>query len=78
MVKRTATTAVFLLVLSFTAFAESFTLTGPGSDTVGGVNCRPIKYHKPCVPVPEPASVLAFGTVLLLGGRSLKRKFGGR
>ncbi len=75
MVKRTATIAVFLLVLSFTAFAGSFPLTGPGSE--GGIKHHPIKYHEPCVPVPEPASVLAFGTVLLLGGRSLKRKFSG-
>jgi len=41
MVKRTATTVVFLLALSLTAFADTLTLTGTGTNTAAGVYVVP-------------------------------------
>ena len=77
MVKRAVAIAVFLLALSLTAFANSVALTEPGDNTAVGVEYHRGKDHKPCKPVPEPASVLLFGSGLLLGGRFLKRRFSG-
>jgi hypothetical protein len=77
MVKRAVAIAVFLLALSLTAFANSIALTEPHDNTAVGIDYHRGKDHKPCKAVPEPASVLLFGSGLLLGGRFLKRRFSG-
>lgn len=79
MAKRTAAIAVFLLALSLTAFADSITPTEPGGNTGISFEYHRGKNHNPplCVPVPEPANILVFGTGLLLGCKLLKRKLSG-
>lgn len=80
MLKRTTTIAGLLLALSLCTFATPTpppcTITGPGPSniarpsTVG--DCTPSKA------VPEPGSLLVFGTGLLLGVGFLRRKLGVR
>jgi hypothetical protein len=77
MVKRTAAIAVFVLALSLAAFADSIVPTEPGGNTAVSLEYHRGKNNRPCVPVPEPASVLVFGTGLLLGCRFVKRRFSG-
>lgn len=59
MAKRTATIAVFVLTLSLCAFAQS---------------AVPMAVRPSAVAVPEPGSLLVFGTGLLLGFQYLRRK----
>jgi hypothetical protein len=66
MVKRTATIVVLLFTVALPSFGN------PIGDHIGDpIGDR--QHHRPCE-VPEPGSLLVFGTGLLLSFRSLRRK----